>query len=315
MIDFEQKVLTLWQKLHFQNTSRATHQTLVWHKKRHLSWPRLSRWPRYSNFSLGWPKIHVYTVYALWKCVTKYLTQKRYFIFAIQVTWIISDSEGERREKGEVGEDGLPVFDLGVGDNEKVKHILIPVNKGKVLAIQSQQYQTFQPKVQQKGNIFVQSVSHQNDCNPCHHNRRWLWLARLRMRKEKPPILSPCPFIVSANIYFPLNCTLLTQLSCWIIYGSKDLISVFPFLWDWSQTLPKLTLLKENWDLFQDFFVVENPLFFTTIPGDLVESVCLCRLRQNAAPINLAANFPFMSPARPSKTNAVYTHFEHIKNL
>jgi len=36
-----------------------------------------------------------------------------------EVTWIITDSEGERREKGEVGEDGLPVFDLGVGDNEK----------------------------------------------------------------------------------------------------------------------------------------------------------------------------------------------------
>ena len=32
----------------------------------------------------------------------------------------MSDSEGERREKGEENEDGLAVFDLAVGDNEKV---------------------------------------------------------------------------------------------------------------------------------------------------------------------------------------------------
>ena len=37
------------------------------------------------------------------------------------MTWIVSDSEGERREKGEENEDGLAVFDLAVGDNEKVK--------------------------------------------------------------------------------------------------------------------------------------------------------------------------------------------------
>ena len=36
------------------------------------------------------------------------------------MTWIVSDSEGERREKGEENEDGLAVFDLAVGDNEKV---------------------------------------------------------------------------------------------------------------------------------------------------------------------------------------------------
>jgi len=36
-----------------------------------------------------------------------------------EVTWIFSDSEGERREKGEENEDGLAVFDLAVGDNEK----------------------------------------------------------------------------------------------------------------------------------------------------------------------------------------------------
>merc|ERR1719391_111067 len=36
-----------------------------------------------------------------------------------EVTWIVSDSEGERREKGEMAEDGLAVFDLAVGDNEK----------------------------------------------------------------------------------------------------------------------------------------------------------------------------------------------------
>ena len=36
------------------------------------------------------------------------------------MTWIVSDSEGERREKGEENENGLAVFDLPVGDNEKV---------------------------------------------------------------------------------------------------------------------------------------------------------------------------------------------------
>ena len=36
------------------------------------------------------------------------------------MAWIVSDSEGERREKNEENEDGLAVFDLAVGDNEKV---------------------------------------------------------------------------------------------------------------------------------------------------------------------------------------------------
>ena len=144
MIDFEQKVLTLWQKLHFQNTSHATHQTLVWHKKWQLFRPRLSRWPRYQSCMAWNPCVHA--VYALIKCATKNLTQKRCFISLIKVTWIVSDSEGERREKGEMGEDGLAVFELAVGDDEKVKCTLIPVNKGKVFVIQSKQHQTFRPK-------------------------------------------------------------------------------------------------------------------------------------------------------------------------
>ena len=53
------------------------------------------------------------------------LTQKKCFIFSIQVTWIVSDSEGERREKGEMAEDGLAVFDLAVGDNEKVIKMML----------------------------------------------------------------------------------------------------------------------------------------------------------------------------------------------
>merc|ERR1719516_374902 len=36
-----------------------------------------------------------------------------------EVTWIVSDSEGERREKAETSEDGLAVFDLPVGEHEK----------------------------------------------------------------------------------------------------------------------------------------------------------------------------------------------------
>ena len=43
------------------------------------------------------------------------------------MAWIVSDSEGERREKGEENEDGLAVFDLAVGDNEKV---IVMVNLG-----------------------------------------------------------------------------------------------------------------------------------------------------------------------------------------
>ena len=43
------------------------------------------------------------------------------FMFWIQVTWTVSDSEGERRDKGEETEDGLAVFHLAVGDTEKVK--------------------------------------------------------------------------------------------------------------------------------------------------------------------------------------------------
>ena len=43
------------------------------------------------------------------------------FMFWIQVTWTVSDSEGERRDKGEETEDGLAVFHLAVGDSEKVK--------------------------------------------------------------------------------------------------------------------------------------------------------------------------------------------------
>ena len=57
----------------------------------------------------------MYTVYALSQNVLSS------FMFWIQVTWTVSDSEGERRDKGEETEDGLAVFHLAVGDTEKVK--------------------------------------------------------------------------------------------------------------------------------------------------------------------------------------------------
>ena len=41
------------------------------------------------------------------------------------MTWIVSDSEGERREKAEMSEDGLAVFELAVGDDEKVMMMLV----------------------------------------------------------------------------------------------------------------------------------------------------------------------------------------------
>ena len=38
------------------------------------------------------------------------------------MTWIVADSvTGERREKGEEDEEGNPIFDLAVGEDEQVR--------------------------------------------------------------------------------------------------------------------------------------------------------------------------------------------------